>query len=59
MPDEKPLTDYRSNIAKSGNTVLLRAGLVTPDEAEGTGETMKLKTPNPPLRILLRPDPLW
>jgi hypothetical protein len=61
MTDERPLTQYRQDIARTGGTNTLREGIVTPDEAEETGQTMNLKEPQAPIivRFLGRVAPIW
>lgn len=59
MTEDKLLTNFQDNVQKSGKGITLRTGLTTPDEAENNAVVMELKKPNPPLRVLLRPDPLW
>jgi hypothetical protein len=61
MPEIKPLTEYRENIARSGKAKMLRAGIVTPDEAEENRELMSLKTPEAPIvvRALGKVVPIW
>jgi hypothetical protein len=61
MPETKPLTEYRENIARSGKAKLLRTGIVAPNEAEENRESMDLKAPKAPIivRVLGKVVPIW
>jgi hypothetical protein len=61
MPELKPITEYKGDIAKSGASPLAHSNIIRPDQAEDSGELMALKHPQSPIviRVLGKPISVW